>query len=81
CRLGLVLPVYTWTLVDSLLTPEGCVGSLGHRLVDQGFERSPHIGVNFWFLVELQLLGVCCNVLKGVAYPRLKDLYLVGLRG
>ncbi|RZS19428.1 hypothetical protein BHM03_00051836 [Ensete ventricosum] len=59
---------------DSSLALEGCVSSLERRLVDRGPEWSPHTGVDFWSLVELQSLGVCYNILERVAYPRSGDL-------
>ncbi|RWW49145.1 hypothetical protein BHE74_00044729 [Ensete ventricosum] len=68
CRLGLVLHAYTWTPEDSSLVPEGCASSSGRRLVDWEPGRSPRAGVDFWSLVELQSLGVRCDVLRGVAY-------------
>ncbi|RZS19938.1 hypothetical protein BHM03_00052401 [Ensete ventricosum] len=52
------MSAYTWTPEDSSLAPEGCVGSLGHRLVDRELGRSSHVGISFWSLVELQPLGV-----------------------
>ncbi|RWW21745.1 hypothetical protein GW17_00014087 [Ensete ventricosum] len=55
----------TW---DSSLVPEGCANSSGRRLVDREPGRSPHAGVNFWSLVELQPLGVRCNVSMRVVY-------------
>ncbi|RWW44790.1 hypothetical protein BHE74_00049429 [Ensete ventricosum] len=47
CFLRSVLPTYTWMPGDSSLAPEGCVGSLRHRLIDRKPERSPRAGVDF----------------------------------
>ncbi|RZR80276.1 hypothetical protein BHM03_00006271 [Ensete ventricosum] len=47
---------------------ERCASSSTRRLVNQEPERSPRAGVNFWSLVELQSLGVHCDVPRGVAY-------------
>ncbi|RRT46420.1 hypothetical protein B296_00046420 [Ensete ventricosum] len=74
CRLGLVMSAYTWTPEDCSLAPEGCVGSLGHRLVDRELGRSSHVGISFWSLVELQPLGVCCDVPGGQARSSLGSL-------
>ncbi|RZR78011.1 hypothetical protein BHM03_00003232 [Ensete ventricosum] len=59
---------------DSSLVPEGCASSSGRRLVYREPKRSPHAGVDFWSLVELQPPGVCCDVPRGVAYPQSGDL-------
>ncbi|RZR95625.1 hypothetical protein BHM03_00024502 [Ensete ventricosum] len=77
CHLGLVLPTETWALGDSSLVYEGCVGSSGHQLVGREPGRSPYVGVDFWYFVELQSPGVYCNVLGegGVAYPWLGILF------
>ncbi|RWW54877.1 hypothetical protein BHE74_00038518 [Ensete ventricosum] len=53
---------------DFLLSPEGCTSSLGHRLVDREPERSSGVVVNFWSLVELQPLGVYCDIPRGIVY-------------
>ncbi|RWW38890.1 hypothetical protein BHE74_00055833, partial [Ensete ventricosum] len=45
----------------------GC--SSGRRLMDWKPRRSPYAGVDLWSLVELQLLVVCCDVWRGIAYP------------
>ncbi|RRT70933.1 hypothetical protein B296_00008923 [Ensete ventricosum] len=74
CRLGLVLPAYTWALGDSSLVPEGCVGSSGHRLVGREPGRSPQAGADLWSLVELQSLKVYYDALGGVVYPWSGDL-------
>ncbi|RZS00326.1 hypothetical protein BHM03_00030037 [Ensete ventricosum] len=53
---------------DFLLSPEGCTSSLGRRLVDRESGRSSGVVVNFWSLVELQSLGVYCDIPRGVVY-------------
>ncbi|RWW48345.1 hypothetical protein BHE74_00045585, partial [Ensete ventricosum] len=64
--------IFRSQLERSILKAYNC--SSGRRLVDWEPRRSPHAGVDFWSLVELQQPGVCCDVLGGVAYPRSGDL-------
>ncbi|RWW51754.1 hypothetical protein BHE74_00041876 [Ensete ventricosum] len=63
-----------WALRDSSLAPEGRANSSRCRSVGRELGQSSHAGVDFWSLVELQLSGVCCDVLGGVAYPWSGDL-------
>ncbi|RZS27895.1 hypothetical protein BHM03_00061431, partial [Ensete ventricosum] len=82
CRLGLVLPVYTCAFGFSSLAPKGYASSLGFWLVVREPRQSPSAGVDFLSLVELQLLGVCCDISRGVIYPRSGDLiWLASLGG
>ncbi|RZR91748.1 hypothetical protein BHM03_00019929 [Ensete ventricosum] len=59
---------------DFLLALEGFATSSECRLVGQKPRWSPHVGVDFWSLVELQLPELYCNVSRGVDYPRSGDL-------
>ncbi|RRT46799.1 hypothetical protein B296_00040561 [Ensete ventricosum] len=59
----MILPAHTWVLRHSSLATEGCASSSGCRLVGWEPGRSSHAKVDFRSLVELQLPGVCFNVL------------------
>ncbi|RWV89057.1 hypothetical protein BHE74_00033641 [Ensete ventricosum] len=68
-------------LRDSSLAPKGCASSSRCRLVDQEPWRSPRAGVDFWSLVELQSLGVRCDVPIGVAYLWSRNLIWLASMG
>ncbi|RZR86600.1 hypothetical protein BHM03_00013831 [Ensete ventricosum] len=74
CHFDLTLPVYTWAHGYYSLVSKGCAGSSRYRLVGRESRLSPCTKVSLWALVELQSSKVCCDVLGGVAFPRLGDL-------
>ncbi|RZS01854.1 hypothetical protein BHM03_00031801 [Ensete ventricosum] len=82
---GFIGPVFFYKMSAYYLSGKGsnvipiwvsaaCIGSFERRLVDRGPKRSSHAGVDFWSLVELQSLGVYCDVPKRVVYSRSEDL-------
>ncbi|RRT47306.1 hypothetical protein B296_00023329 [Ensete ventricosum] len=72
--------MYTWTPGGSLLAFEGCISSSGCWLVDRELGLSPCARVDLWSLVELQPLGVRCDIPRGLFIFSWEPC-LVGLRG
>ncbi|RWW57309.1 hypothetical protein BHE74_00035934 [Ensete ventricosum] len=65
----------------SSLAPERCASSSRCWLGGWEPKQSPYARFDFWSLVELQSLEVCCDVLGGVAYPWLWDLIRLATEG